>query len=929
MSSEHNQNLEAGGQPGAGGENAGAAAPDRREFLKQVATVAAVSSTQGVAAADAGAGSSPAGGRAPAAVTFPRKFQGAALRTIAFPLGGVGTGSISLGGRGELRDWEIFNRPDKGVSPAYAFPAIWARAEGSEPVARVLEARIQPPYEGSSGLGSQNVPGLPRLDAAVFTGEFPFARVAFQDAKLPVEVSLEAFSPFIPLEDEASGFPVAVLRYRVKNPGSRPVKVAIAYSVDNPVGQQTRLGAPGRRNAARESSRAKGIFMDNPFLDSNDPLKGSFALGATADSGAITRLTGWRGGSRWRVGPLAFWDDFSRDGNLDPKRHPTPQPIGSVCAAQTIPAGAERSFTFLLGWHFPNRTPMRCGWGHPWSEEGVPGAEAARIGNYYCQKFSDAWDAVEQAAERLGELEGATRNFLESMKATSLPPAVLDAAMSNLSTLRTNTCFRTADGRFHGFEGCNDHLGCCFGSCTHVWNYESMLAYLFPAFSRSLREYQFGWIVDERGLQDFRYYLPYGIKRWGTAAADGQMGTLMKLYLDWKLSGDTGWLRKLWPAAKRAIEFAWIENGWDADRDGVMEGAQHNTYDIEFFGPNPLSGIWYLGGLRAAEEMARALGDEAAAGEYRRLFEKGRSWIDANLFNGEFYIQKVQGRPASKIAKGLRWAAGAADTEHPDFQMGEGCLADQVLGQYFAHIAGLGDLVDPDHARRALRSIHKYNFKPDLSEHESVQRTYALNDEAGLVICDYAGRQRPTNPFPYYAEVWTGIEYQVAAHMFYEGMVEQGLQIVEAVRRRHDGERRNPWNEPECGHHYARALASWSGVLSLCGFQYSAPEQQVRLAPRMTANPCRGFWAIPTGWGLFTREVAASALEAVIEARRGKMACRQVRLASEEASFRSVTAELGGKPLAAELETNEPRTTVKLARSVSVTPGSPLRIRLS
>jgi len=227
MSSEHNQNLEAGGQPGAGGDPAGAAAPDRREFLKQVATVAAVSSTQGVAAADAGAGGSPAGGRAPAAVTFPRKFQGAALRTIAFPLGGVGTGSISLGGRGELRDWEIFNRPDKGVSPAYAFPAIWARAEGSEPVARVLEARIQPPYEGSSGLGSQNVPGLPRLDAAVFTGEFPFARVAFQDAKLPVEVSLEAFSPFIPLEDEASGFPVAVLRYRVKNPGSRPGGIAV------------------------------------------------------------------------------------------------------------------------------------------------------------------------------------------------------------------------------------------------------------------------------------------------------------------------------------------------------------------------------------------------------------------------------------------------------------------------------------------------------------------------------------------------------------------------------------------------------------------------------------------------------------------------------------------------------------------------------
>jgi hypothetical protein len=456
-----------------------------------------------------------------------------------------------------------------------------------------------------------------------------------------------------------------------------------------------------------------------------------------------------------------------------------------------------------------------------------------------------------------------------------------------------------------------------------------MLAFLFPSFSRSLREYQFGWIVDERGLQDFRYYLPYGKKRWGAAAADGQMGTLMKLYLDWKLSGDTEWLRKLWPAAKRAIEFAWIENGWDADRDGVMEGCQHNTYDIEFFGPNPLSGIWYLGGLRAAEEMARGVGDKAAAAEYGRLFENGSKWTDANLFNGEFYIQKVQGRPKSAIAEGLLWTAGAADTENPDFQMGEGCLADQVLGQYFSCIAGLGDLVESSKARQALASIHKYNFKPDLSEHESVQRTYALNDEAGLVICDYAGRERPVNPFPYYAEVWTGIEYQVAAHMFYEGMIEEGVEIIEAVRQRHDGVRRNPWNEPECGHHYARALAGWSAVLSLCGFDYSALEETVSLAPRMKANPVRGFWSMPTGWGSFTQSVAADGATVEIEAARGEMACRQVKLAALGRTFASVRAELGGRSVNAELSADESGVTVKLARSVKVTPDAGLRVRLA
>src|SRR5438094_8952446 len=149
-------------------------------------------------------------------MTYPRQFTGNNLRMIAFPLGGIGTGTISLGGRGQLRDWEIFNRPDKGNSPDYCFASMWAQAKGRKSVARVLEARLAPPYEGESGLGSNNVPGLPRLESATFTGEYPFARIEFRDAKLPVKVQLEAFNPLVPLDPEASGWPVAILRYTVR-----------------------------------------------------------------------------------------------------------------------------------------------------------------------------------------------------------------------------------------------------------------------------------------------------------------------------------------------------------------------------------------------------------------------------------------------------------------------------------------------------------------------------------------------------------------------------------------------------------------------------------------------------------------------------------------------------------------------------------------
>src|ERR1039458_3884728 len=321
----------------------------------------------------------------------------------------------------------------------------------------------------------------------------------------------------------------------------------------------------------------------------------------------------------------------------------------------------------------------------------------------------------------------------------------------------------------------------------------------------------------------FRQMLPDGLDRFGYAAADGQMGQIIKAYLDWKLCGDTEWLRGLWPKIQRGISFAWIPGGWDPNRNGVLEGVQHNTYDVEFYGPNPLGTVYYLGALRAAEEMANALGDTAAAANYHALFAKGSAWIDQNLFNGDYYIQKVRGIPKNQIAPATVGDMGADNPEQPEFQLGDGCLADQLIGQYLADIAGLGPLLDPAHIRKTLESIHKYNYRAQLFEHDSVQRVYALNDEAALLVCDYTKGGRPKIPFPYFQEAWTGIEYLVAAQFIHAGMLREGLETIENVRRRYDGERRNPWDEPECGHHYARAMSTWSSVVAFSGFDRQGP----------------------------------------------------------------------------------------------------------
>jgi uncharacterized protein (DUF608 family) len=782
-------------------------------------------------------------------IHYPRSYSGRQLAMIAFPLGGIGTGSISLGGRGQLRDWEIFNRPDKGNSPNYAFPSIWVKrgAKGSndKPVARVLEARLMPPYAGSSGLGSDNVPGLSRLASAMFTGEFPMANVAFHDPALPVQVTLDAFSPFIPLDADASGLPVAVLRYRVHNPGPGAAQVAIAFSIDSPVG--TAKPGDGRTNEFRVSGAGaslQGLLMSNPELKSTDPHAGTFALCLLdPGDGKVSYLRGWPA-AKWWASPTFFWDDFTEDGQLGPesdKRTPT----GALCLHREIASGADASYTFLLAWHFPNRTAAWSGWTAP------KGHENDVIGNYYCTRFSDAWAAAQHAASELPESERRTRAFVDAMRRSTLPAALRDAAMSNLSTLVTQTCFRTADGEFHGFEGCDDQRGCCFGNCTHVWNYETSTQFVFPSLARSLRKAAFGYSEDDDGGMRFRQMLPDGLDRFGYAAADGQMGQIIKVYLDWKLCGDTDWLRGLWPNIQRGISFAWIPGGWDPNRTGVLEGVQHNTYDVEFYGPNPLGTVYYLGALRAAEEMALALGDTAAAGTYRALFAKGSAWIDQNLFNGDYYIQKVRGIPKSQIAKATVGDMGADNPEQPEFQLGEGCLADQMIGQYLADIAGLGPLLDPAHIKKTLESIHKYNYRAQLFEHDSVQRVYALNDEAALLVCDYTKSGRPKVPFPYFQEAWTGIEYLVAAQFIHAGMLKEGLETIENVRRRYDGERRNPWDEPECGHHYARAMSAWSNVIAFSGFDYHGASKAITLMPK-TAAEFTSFFSTGLGWGLFS-----------------------------------------------------------------------------
>lgn len=902
---------------------------DRRDFLKRAA--GAVGAATQLPNLSAEARATVSGTTTPPATNYrgmgyPRRFQGPQLKMISFPLGGVAAGSIGLGGRGQLINWEIFNRPNKGHRPLYAFPAVWVQAASDKPIARVLESRILPPYEGESGLGADNAPGLSRLESAIFTGEYPLAHIAFQDRSLPVRVELDAFSPFIPHEPDDSGLPVAILRYRVTNPGLTPARVGIAFSIDNPVrttednrGAAAQRSNGGRENEYRTAGSLRGLLMTNSSLAADDPMAGEFVLAAMPDEATtVSHWIGWPAG-RWWNSPLHFWDQFSQFGELGPEPVQS-NAVGVLCLNRTVPAGQSANFQFLLGWRFPNRTPEWCGWSSP------PGEGQTMIGNAYAMRFASAWDAVAYTAEHLNSLEERTRQFAQALSRSTLPDEVKEAASANLSTLATTTCFRTADGEFHGFEGSNDKAGCCFGNCTHVWNYETTTPFLFPTFARSLRRSAFGYSMDDAGAIHFRQMLPDGKARSGFAAADGQMGQIMHAWLDWKISGDDKLLHSTWPLAKKTLEFAWVPGGWDANRDGVMEGVQHNTYDVEFYGPNPMCGIYYLGALRAGEEMARAAGDLASARAYHQLFEQGSRWIDTNLFNGEFYVQQIRGFRKDEIATNLRSDMGSENTEAPEYQVGDGCLVDQLVGQYLADIAGLGPLVAPANIRATLGSIYSHNYKRSLTTHDNTERTFALNDEASMVICDYGKAGRPKIPFPYFAETMTGFEYTAAVLMMNWGMVDEGVECVRNIRARYDGVKRNPWDEAECGHHYARAMAAWSAVLSLSGFQYDAAQAAVIAVPRIESSDFQCFWSTANGWGTFRLRKQAATAVLTIRVLAGMLSLRSTEIM---ASGTKADVRTGNQTVAASVDRREDRAVVALSETIQIAIGQEFRVEVS
>ena len=600
------------------------------------------------------------------------------------------------------------------------------------------------------------------------------------------------------------------------------------------------------------------------------------------------------------------WKVFAAEGRFTPlvgASSSPPSPYGqtvngAVAATVSVPAGKSIEVPFLLAWHYPNKYSA----GHQW------------MGCHYATQWTDARAVLRESVSGFGTLQRRTEVFRQTFYDSTLPYWLLDCVTANAAILRhIGVVFRIANGDVYGWEGSN---GCCDPTCTHVWGYEQTLSRLFPVLERDMRRIDFTRQQRADGGVNNRTEVPSPPRPTGEQPfADGHASCILKAYREALNQPDDKFLREYWPHIKRAVEYLISRDAKTAGGQpgGILQDDQWNTYDEALHGVTTFISGYYLAALRAGEEWARRAGDPAAAERFHGVFEQGQKKLVELCWNGEYFQQHLP------------------DYMNRQGEVGPGCMSDQLIGQWWAHQLGLGYILPKEKVVAALRAVFKYNFKTDLTGWRHTPRAFAGAKDKGLIIVTWPKGGRPSNVMLYSDEVWTGIEYQVAAHLIYEGLIEEGFAIVKGARDRYDGIprapiQRNPWNEIECGGHYARAMSSWSLLLALSGWDYDGPRQALRLTPRHTPEKFKGFFAGPDGWGSLcqTREGAAQRNE--LSVREGWLAVAEITLASNAAPKR-VKVESGGKTVPSTFSFNAGAVVVALQPPAVVQAGQTLMVR--
>jgi uncharacterized protein (DUF608 family) len=790
------------------------------------------------------------------------RFAGARLDHIAFPLGGLGAGMVCLEGSGALGKISVRNRPDL-LTDRKVFAALTLR--GPQPRAYVLEGpvptwKLRPQFGGGVGWPAWTW-GLPRFRHATFEARFPFAAVSLTDERVPVQVELMAWSPFEPGDPDNASLPVAGLEYRFTNSAPAPIDAVFSFNAENFMATNANAFGADNSSSARVLATRGGFVLAQPA--GNRPADEGYFAAWTDEADVAVNHAWFRG--RPPAPMQMLWNDIA-SGNYRARAADATKasPGASLFVPFTLAAGESRTIRLQLAWYVPSSELFQPSFRYSGGKVEPVERSEQTYRPWYAGRFKSIDELKSYWTNEYSPLRQASDRFSRTLSDSTLPPEIMDAVTANLSILKSPTVLRQIDGRLWGWEGCSETEGSFYGTANHVWNYAQALAHLFPSLERTLRETELGPNLGRDGFQAIRSALP--IRPIGDAredafgfpsAADGQLGTILRSFREWRISGDTQWLRDLWPSIQSSLDYCIRE--WDPHERGAIEEPHINTYDIEFWGADSLCTSLYAGALRAAVLMGTAVGVNVE--RYRALHTKARALLETTLFNGEYFVQRAQWNnlrttfppQEGPLADTLRMhpeMLELANEEGPPFQYGTGCLSDGVLGAWLSWACGVGEILDPSKVTSHVVAVHRHNFRKTLVDHAEHGRSFfACGEEGGLLVCSWPHGSRPSVPLLIADEVWTGIEYAVASHLVALGHTAEGIEIVRACRRRYDGSVRNPFGEVEAGHWYARALSSYALLQAFSGARFDAVEKVLYLRPSIKGD-FRCFLAAGTGYGM-------------------------------------------------------------------------------
>jgi non-lysosomal glucosylceramidase len=813
----------------------------------------------------------------------PEIFKGSDLKFIGMPVGGQFAGQLYLGGDGRLWNWDIFN--DK----------VWT---GADHYAHPMEpSKFLPLEQGFTlRIGEKSIPlDTNGFSEVSFRGEYPVGIVHYKDPSIPLTICLEAFSPFIPLDVEDSSLPATIMRFTIHNDSKSPVEGSLSGTLENAVDLR-------HRNAQGERSIRTITDHDFTFLDCS----------ATGNPGELLPAT-----NKTNAPSLRF-EDLPDSGTMglallgnkadeasEPRTVPISQKlVGSLSRTLKLAPGESTTVTFVVTWFFPNLNTL---------------PKLKEQGQWYAGKFDSALGVARYIAANSGRLIDDTLLWRDTWYDSTLPCWFLDRTFLNISIMATSTSHRLKNGRYWAWEGVGD----CAGTCGHVYYYGQANGRLFPKIEREQREQvDFGPSQQTNGAIFFRG------ENNAIPAIDAQSGYILRALREHQVSATNDFLKRIWPRVKLATDWLIAKDGSDS---GIIHGNQHNTLDKDWFGENAWLSGDYQASLLASAKMADLMNDPEYAARCRKIAEAGRNYMAKNLFNGEYYQNKVDSNRLKEV------------------NSGSGCEIDQLMGQSWAYQVGLPRVFPKQETVKSLESLWKYNFAPDVGPYRRINkpgRWYAMPGESGLLMCTFPKSDwnymkasgGATNGFQvmasgYFNECMNGFEHQVAGHMIWEGepgsdLMTKGLAIERALHDRYSASKRNPYNEIECGDHYGRSMASYGVFLAACGFEYDGPKGHIGFAPKIRPEDFKAAFTAAEGWGSYSQKISDGSMTAELAVKWGSVSLRSFGLAAPSPHL-SVTATCHGKTIPSTSETIDGKTIITFKDQSVIKSGESLKIDLN